>query len=178
MKKAVIFSWAVMFLLATGALAAPIGVGVVVGPVVPIVQADQGTGFAYGLKARLHLAEQLILEPNLTLGGYGETTIAGVGTRDGSSVTHYGVDLVIGGGMASIGPKPLMFIGGGIYNVKRDGDVTVNKTGWSFGLGLAVGFMSTFDIDLRGRVNIVASEGSASKKSAEITAGATYYFGS
>ena len=71
MKKAVIFSWAVMFLLATGALAAPIGVGVVVGPVVPIVQADQGTGFAYGLKARLHLAEQLILEPKLRLCGYG-----------------------------------------------------------------------------------------------------------
>lgn len=166
-----------LLLLSATAMAGATGVGVFGGTLYPIAQQDQSAGYTYGLRARLNLTGPLVLEPNLTLGSFGNTEFAGVGERKGSSLKHYGVDLILGNRPGSVGPKPFLFIGGGIYNSKRDGDLTTNKSGWSFGGGLAYGIKEIIEVDLRGRINIVASEGSASKKSGTVMLGVTYYFG-
>ncbi len=157
--------------------AEPFGIGVSGGALIPVAQEDQGTGSLFGLKFRIDLSGLFALEPNLNFGSFGDAEIEGVGSRDGSSLKHYGVDITFGNRIATEGFKPYLFLGGGIYNTKRDGDDTTNKSGWSFGGGLALGLRPQFDIDIRGRFNIAGAEGSASKKSFGITIGVTYYAG-
>lgn len=178
MKKVAVLCFLLVIILSPVASARPVGVGVFAGPLYPITQDDQETGFGYGVKVRIEFAGPVVMEPNLSFGGFGDVEIAGIGKRDGTSVKYYGIDLVLGNGLASMGPKPYLFLGGGVYNLKRDGDETVNKSGWSVGGGLAWGILPFLDVDLRGRVNIVSFEGSTSKKSVGATVGATYYFGS
>ena len=84
---------------------------------------------------------------------------------------------MIGNRLAMQGFKPYAFIGGALYNTKRDGDETTNKSGWSLGLGFAVGLSPKMDFDVRGRANIASSEGSSTRKSIGVTGGITYYFG-
>ncbi|MCP4566089.1 MAG: porin family protein [FCB group bacterium] len=177
MKKVMVAICLSLLLTASVIMAEPTGVGVYAGSILPIVQADQGTGYTLGLKARIRLNDLFVLEPNLNFGSYGEAEEDGVGTREGSSITHYGVDLVLGNKLATLGFKPYAFIGGALYNTKRDGDETTNKSGWSLGLGFAMGLSPKMDLDVRGRANIAASEGSSTRKSVGVTGGITYYFG-
>jgi opacity protein-like surface antigen len=180
MKAAFICLLAAVMIFPMAAVAGPIGVGVYGGGLIPVAQEDQGSGYLFGLKIRANLGGPFALEPNLNIGSYGEAEITGVGTREGASLKHYGLDVILGGGMASVGIKPYVFIGGAIYNTKRDGDNTANKSGWSTGAGLALGIMERIDFDLRGRISIASSEtmgGSASKKSASVTFGVIYFFG-
>jgi len=158
-------------------VASPIGVGVSGGALVPVGQADQDVGSDVGIKLRLRLSHLFAVEPNLNFGKFGAITIDGVGSRDGSTINHAGLDVTFGAPIASVGIKPYLLLGGGVYTAKRSGDETSNRSGWSFGGGLALGILSYIDIDLRGRFNIVTSEGSATRKSVGITGGLTYYFG-
>lgn len=178
MKKVAVLGFLLVVFLSQAVSARPVGVGLFAGPLYPIVQDDQEAGFSYGVKVRVEFAGPVVMEPNLSFGGFGDAEIAGVGKRDGTSMKYYGLDMVLGNGLASMGPKPYLFLGGGVYNLKRNGDETLNKSGWSVGGGLAWGIMTYLDVDLRGRVNIVSFEGSTSKKSVSATVGATYYFGS
>ena len=159
------------------AAASPIGVGVSGGALVPVGQADQDVGSDVGIRLRLKLAHLFAIEPNLNFGKFGAINIDGIGSRDGSTINHAGVDITFGAPIASVGIKPYLLLGGGVYTTKRSGDETSNRSGWSFGGGLALGILSYIDIDLRGRFNIVSSDGSASRKSVGITGGLTYYFG-
>lgn len=177
MKKVMMAIGLSLLLAAPVVMAEPTGVGVYAGPMLPIVQEDQGTGYTLGLKARIRLNDLLVLEPNLNFGSYGEAEEEGVGTREGSSITHYGVDLVFGNKLATTGFKPYAFIGGALYNTKRDGDETTNKSGWSLGLGFALGLSPKMELDVRGRANIAASDGSSTRKSVGLTGGLTYYLG-
>ncbi len=177
MKNTILLLLMLVFVLSPAVKGDPLGVGAFAGALIPVVQEDQGSGYVAGVKARVNLPGMLAVEPNITFGDYGEATIEGVGTRDGSTLRHFGVDLLLGGGLAAIGPKPYFFVGGAIYNTKRDGDETTNKAGWSFGLGVSLGLANYLDVDVRGRANIATSEGSSSKKSVEVTGGAIYYFG-
>lgn len=177
MKKSALVLCLLVFVMPLVAKADPFGVGAFVGGLYPVVQDDQASGYVAGVKARVNLPGPLAVEPNITVGGYGDVDISGVGTREGSSLRHYGIDLLLGGGLASVGPRPYLLIGGAVYNTKRDGDETTNKSGWSTGLGVSLGLVNYLDIDVRGRLNIATSEGSASKKSVEVTGGVIYYFG-
>ncbi|MFH1699578.1 MAG: outer membrane beta-barrel protein [Candidatus Zixiibacteriota bacterium] len=167
----------VFVLFATPILADEFGAGISAGPLYPVLQQDQESGYTIGLKIRSKLIGPVFFEPNLRFGGFGDISIAGVGGREGSKITFYGLDMTLGGGNGGVGPKPYLFIGGGVYNVKREGDETGNNSGWSTGVGVAVGLMKYLDIDLRGRFNIVSSEGSSSRKSAAVTIGVVYFFG-
>jgi hypothetical protein len=154
-----------------------VGIGANGGALVPVAQKDQDVGSVFGIKLRVKLTGPLSLEPNLNFCKFGAVTFEGVGTRDGSTFTSGGVDLVVGAPFAAVGLKPYAFLGGAIYTTKRSGDATTNKAGWSFGVGLAVGIMANLDIDIRGRMNIALSEGNGTKKAVGITGGLTYYFG-
>ena len=177
MRKTILLLSMFCLLSASFAAAGPFGVGAFAGGLYPVIQEDQGSGYIFGIKARVKLPAMFALEPNVTLGSFGDAEIEGVGSREGSSIRHYGIDLLLGGGLAAIGPKPYFFIGGAIYNTKRDNDETTNKSGWSFGLGVSLGLAQYLDVDVRGRFNIAAWEGSSSKKSVEVTGGVIYYFG-
>jgi hypothetical protein len=155
----------------------PFGVGASGGALLPVVQEDQGTGYLLGIRFRLGLHGPFIMEPNIHFGSYGDAEIEGIGSRKGASLKHYGIDVTLGNPIARLGFKPFLFLGGAIYNTKKDGDNTTNKSGWSFGGGVALGIRPELDIDIRGRFNIAGSEGSASKKSIGLTIGVTYYFG-
>ena len=177
MKRFVVAALVMITALAVTAAADPVGLGVCGGALLPAAQEDQSTGWLFGIKVRARLSGLLAVEPNIHFGSFGDVEIPGVGARVGSSLKHYGVDLTWGAAIAAAGIKPYALLGGGVYNTKRDGDVTTNKSGWSFGGGLAVGIRPDLDIDFRGRYNIVSSEGSASKKSVGLTVGITYYTG-
>lgn len=164
-------------LLPAGALAEKTGFGLVAGGLYPIAQDDQETGKTYGFKFRFRIIGPLVAEPNANFGSFGDAQIAGVGGRDGSTFNHYGLDLLLGGLPARIGPKPYLFIGGGVYSIKREGVTTANKSGWSFGAGLAAGVMKMLDIEIRGRCSIAAWDNSTSKKALSVTGGVIYYFG-
>jgi hypothetical protein len=158
-------------------VAGPVGLGVSGGALAPVSQEDESTGAIIGVKIRADLPGPFVAEPNIYFGSFGSADIAGIGTRDGSSLNHYGLDITLGDPMARMGFKPYFLLGGAVYNRKRDGDLTTNKSGWSFGGGGALGIRQDLDIDIRGRFNIVSWEGSSSKKSFEVTIGATYYVG-
>lgn len=177
MKRTLIVWGLLVTLLPVGALAEKTGFGIVAGGLYPVAQDDQETGKTFGAKFRLRLTGPLVLEPNANFGSFGDAQITGAGSRDGSNMNHYGLDVLLGGLPASIGPKPFLFVGGGVYTIKRSGAVTVNKSGWSFGAGLAVGVMKILDIEVRGRFNIASYAGSTSKKSVAVTGGLIYYFG-
>jgi len=173
------FLWGLLLSVWLPAIAVgdPVGFGVSGGILSPVAQDDQSAGSLFGLKIRARLSSLFTLEPNVHFGSYGDTDIEGVGTREGSSLKHYGLDITFGNGIAKTGLKPYLYIGGGVYNTKRDGDDTTNKSGWSFGPGLALGIKPELDIDIRGRYNIAGAEGSSSKKSIGILLGFTYYVG-
>ena len=177
MKQAVLAILGLLLLLASPIMAEKFGVGVAVGPLIPIVQEDQESGMVYAIKIRASLYGPLYFEPALQFGHFGDVTIGGIGSRVGSDLKSYGLDITLGGGNGKVGPKPYAFIGGGVYNMKREYENATNKNGWSFGSGIAVGLMQRLDIDLRGRLNIVSSVEGATRKSVGITAGAVYYFG-
>jgi len=166
-------------ILATAILpaqAAQFGIGVVGGMNIPIIQEDQGNGTIFGVKGKLNLIPGVSVEPNLNFAKYGESKNP-YGNRPGSKVTSYGIDAILGSGLPSVGVKMYGLIGVGIYSIKRDFDETLTKIGWATGLGLEVGFMEQVSVELRGKLNVISSDGGGSKKSAAVTGGVNYYFG-
>ena len=177
MKRSLSWMVLLVFIVPLSVAAGPVGFGISGGVLVPIAQEDQAAGSVFGVKIRAKLFGPLTMEPNLHFGSFGNAEITGVGSRDGSSIKHYGIDILLGAPVSKIGIKPYVFIGGGVYNTKRDGDETTNRSGWSFGPGFSLGVRPEIDIDLKGRFNIAGSDGSTSKKSVGITAGVIYYVG-
>jgi hypothetical protein len=177
MKRIILLTILLGCLVSVGKAGDPVGFGLAGGLLIPVGQDDQESGSLFALKVRARLSSLFTIEPNIHIGKYGEVDITGVGARDGSSLKHYGVDILLGGAVAKTGLKPYAFIGGGIFNTKRDGDETTNKSGWSFGAGFSLGVRDDLDIDLRGRFNIASYEESSSKKSVGVTVGLIYYLG-
>ena len=177
MKKLPIWMMLAILTLPAAGTAGPVGFGVVGGVLIPVSQEDQAPGSLFGIKVRARLSDLFTMEPNIHFGSYGDAEIEGIGSREGSSIKHYGIDITFGNYMARTGLKPYLFVGGGVYNSKRDGDETTNQSGWSPGAGFALGITPEWDLDIRGRFNIVSWEGSSSRKSFGLTIGITYYVG-
>ncbi len=161
---------------------ATFGLGVNAGVLYPIVQDDQSSGTTFSFKAIYSLGSILIVEPNITFEKYGTPTTDDpelVGLYDGfegSKVTSYGVDGIIGGGSGS-GLRSYLILGIGYYNVQRDialQDET--DVGYSGGVGIGLGITSAMSLDVRGKLYVIPSDGGGSKKSASATVGLNYYF--
>ncbi len=159
------------------------GVGVNAGLAYPIVQDDQGNGTIIGLKVIYSLGSLLTVEPNISFLKYGNPTsnVSGInGIYDGfegSKITSYGVDAILGGG-GGTGLHPYLLAGAGYYNSKRDMTLQdETRLGFSGGLGFELGMGSAFSLDARVKLNVITSEGGGSKKSASASAGINYYFG-
>ena len=180
MKKAlVVFSALLLAAAATSGQEAKVGIGAFGGLNIPLVQDDQTNGTAYGIMARIKFLPFLNVEPNVMFGKWGEPDpVDGVDLGvDGSKITSFGVDAVLGGMPGVVGFKPYGVLGVGSYKIKND-DTGFDESGlgWSGGLGFGIGFSRKFDIDVRGKL-IVAPQDGGSKKALTVTGGVLYYLG-
>ncbi len=180
MKRAVLIS-AVILLLASVCQAQGIslGLGAFAGINIPVVQDDQGGGSVFGFKARINTPVFFVLEPNFTYSKWGEPdAVDGVDLGvDGSKITSFGIDATLGGVGGGKGLKPFAVVGAAIYKITNDDtDYDESKLGVSAGVGVLLGIMPNFDIDVRGKM-FVAPQEEGSKKGIMATAGVNYYFG-
>lgn len=162
---------------ASPVVASGYGVGGFGGLNIPIVQDDQSSGTVFGVKGRMELARNVIVEPNLGFGKFGDAEFT-FGTREGSKINAYGVDVLLGSGFGGAsGVNIFGILGAGVYSITRDYDDDATKFGWSTGLGLEFMMVPTLGLDVRGKVHVTSSEGGGTKKSATVTGGLNYYFG-
>jgi Outer membrane protein beta-barrel domain len=171
---------------AVNAQSLKLSAGVFGGVSVPVLQDDQSQGTVFGIMARYNLLSIFQIEPYISFGKWGspdpiESDEPGgvpydLGI-DGSKVTSFGFDVLIGGAPGAPGLKPT-FIGGiGYYKIKNDDTgYEESKMGFAAGLGLNLGFIPKFDIDIRAKAIIIPQE-EGSKKAVNITAGLLYNFG-
>jgi hypothetical protein len=170
-----------LFLLAstTSAQTPRFGVGAFVGVSVPIVQKDQGSGSDFGFRARVKALPFLVVEPNLEFVKWGKPgSVDGVDLGiDGSKVTSFGIDATLGGMMGISGVKPFFVVGAASYKVKNSQTgFDESHLGYSAGLGIGIGLVPTFDVDVRAKLVVIPTTGGGSKKAANIAGGLNYNF--
>ncbi len=161
-----------------------LGVGVAVGLDYPIVQEDESQGMVFGFRGRVNVVPAIALEPNIFFTRFGDPESDNF-TYDieGSRITAYGVDAILGARFGVPGIKPYGLFGIGYYQAKQensDGDATLKDNtdfGWSAGFGVEAGIFPSVGLDLRGKLVVITSEGGGSKKSASVIGGVNYYFG-
>ena len=120
----------------------------------------------------------LTLEPHVTFLKYGDPDIdVIIGDPPGAKVNGFGLDARLGS-IAGPGLSPFFFVGIGTYQTKND-DLLVDEShvGLSGGLGVEIGVGPSLGLEVRGRFDVIGTEGGGSKKAVLITAGVNYHFG-
>ena len=185
MKKGLIAVSLLILMVATTTQAqggVTFGVGVSGGLTYPIVQDDQGNGTVFALRGRWSLGGFGVLEPTLAFTKYGAPDpfeIDGHSSLDlgidGSKLTMYGLNFVLGGAPGTVGLKPIFMGGVGFYEMSNDDTENLQesetKLGFSGGIGLVFALSSQFELDGRGQLHVIPSEGGASKKSVTLLVG-------
>ena len=173
MRVAVVLVTLLLIGAALSAQTPKIGVGAFGGLSIPVAQDDQASGTEFGFRARVKLAF-ITFEPNFTLSKWGQADPpVGITTMpDGSKVTAFGVDALLGGAPGVVGFKPYFVIGAASYKVKND-DTKFEETdfGFSGGLGVMLGLTPKFDVDVRGKAVVIPMEDGGSKKAISVIAG-------
>ncbi len=179
MKKLLMVALGLLLLLQSASAAGlSVGVGAFGGVSIPVAQEDQSQGTVFGFRGSLKALSLITLEPHITFLKYGDPDIDEIiGDPTGAKVNAYGVDARLGS-LAGPGLSPFFFVGIGIYNTKNDDfQVDESEVGYSGGLGVEIGVGPSFGLEVRGRFDVIGTEGGGSKKAVLITAGVTYYFG-
>ncbi len=180
MKKAAL-AMALLLLLCSSVSAQGVrfGLGAFGGLDYPIGQDDQSQGTVFGLRGKVSFIPIITFEPKIAFTSFGEPEddVLALGL-DGSKVTAYGVDAVIGAPFGGKGFAMFGVVGAGFYKYKRD-QTSQDDTnlGWSAGLGFSIGFMPMISADVRGMGHVVSYDDGGSKKSVSVTAGLNYFFG-
>lgn len=159
------------------------GFGASGGVNIPIAQEDQGTGTTFGLRAMMRPIPMIGVEAYVNFAKYGDPQldVAGI-TNDleGSKVTSYGLEGMLGGG-PGLGPRPFFLAGLGFFDTSRDQTVAFDddgaEFGYTFGLGLAFGLSPQISLDVRGRANLIPTDGGGSDKSLFLLGGLNFYLG-
>ena len=159
------------------------GVGAQAGLDYPVAQDDQGQGTVFILKGFWSFAGILSVEPNVSFGKFGDPEFSDepglFDGLEGSKVTAYGINALLGANFGTPGFHPYGLFGVGLYSMKRDQTFQdISELGWTGGLGIELGFTGNLAADARGRVNVIPLEEGGSKKSLAATVGVNYYFGS
>jgi len=156
-----------------------IGVGAFGGPDFPVGSEDQAKGTIFGIRGKIGVIPVITLEPRISFTSFGEPSSDDfVLDLDGSKVTAYGIDAVLGAPFGGKGFAMFGILGGGFYNVKRD-QTFEDRTelGWTAGLGFAIGFVPAVSVDARGQLNVMPFEDGGALKSVSATVGLNYFFG-
>jgi len=156
-----------------------LGAGAFAGIDIPVAQDDQAQGATFGIRARVKAIPILTIEPNLRFTSYGKASIAGISPDlDGSKITYFGVDGLLGAPFSAPGLNVFLVGGLGIYKIKRDQTgQDISKSGFDGGLGIAIGVGPKLSVDGRGLLTVVPTDGGGSKKSFVLIAGVNYSFG-
>jgi opacity protein-like surface antigen len=184
-KRTLLLGITLLLLPAVGmAQGVSLGVGASAGLNIPLVQDDQANGTAFGFRGMVGLMSFVRFEPNISFAKYGDPSIDEPGITsdlEGSKLTSYGVDAVLGAPMGTPGLAPFGLVGAGFYKAKRDQtqqfDSDETDFGWRFGLGLGLGLPSGLGLDVRGVMNLIPVDGGSSKKTIFAQAGLNYVFG-
>jgi opacity protein-like surface antigen len=178
MSKLLCLILTVIFVAASSSLATQLGIAGYGGLNIPVAQEDQGTGSAFGFRGKIGLLRGVVLEPNINFARFGdaEFDIPDI-TMPGAKTVSYGVDALLGGGMGESGLKMFGILGLGFYSIDREYGEDVTKFGWATGAGFEIGLNPKFGFDIRGKLDVISSEGGGSKKSAAVTGGLNFYFG-
>jgi len=160
------------------------GAGAFGGLNMPLIQDDQGSGSAFGAKAIISGLPVFTFEPYLVMAKNGDPEIDEPGVTndlEGAKITAFGVDGTLGTQMGGQGMHPYVFAGIGFYKATRDQTDMFEEAGTDFGfgggLGLTFGLSPKLALDVRGKLNVVPTEGGSSDKSAWILGGLNFYFG-
>jgi len=184
-KRIILIGFCLILMAASGhAEAIKLGLGASGGLNIPVVQDDQANGTAFSIRGMVGLMSFVRFEPNVNFAKYGDPSIDEPGITnnlDGSKLTSYGVDAVLGSPMGAPGLAMFGLAGAGFYKATRDQtadfDSGDSDFGWRFGLGVGIGMSSGLALDVRGVMNLVTVDGGSSKKSIFAQAGLNYFFG-
>ena len=177
MRRIPILAAALLALVSTTAVAAPlkIGAGVYGGVSIPVLNDLAKQGSAFGVRIPIQVVPMLTIEPYYTKAGLGDATQTVLGvdyTRDGGDVSGFGVNALVTFG----GPVQFYPWGGlGSYKITRSGAEDINKMGFQGGLGLGIKLVSNLRLHVRGGLDVVSTDGT-SQKFAEVNAGLNYAF--
>jgi hypothetical protein len=165
--------FAALALTVGAARAGSIGVGMFAGTGVPVVQADEGNGPVFGVRAPVKLVPLFTVEPFYSSQSLGDVTLdisPGVtATREGSEVKSWGLNaLLTFGGPVTFYP----FAGIGHAHYTRSGQ-DESSAAYQLGLGLGLSPLPKITIDLRAELQ-AAVDGSTSRKVGNFTLGASY----
>jgi hypothetical protein len=177
MRKIAIVAVLLLVAVTASAQTPKLGVGVFGGLSIPLAQDDQASGKVFGFRGRLSLAGSLAVEGQIGFAKWGQADpIDGITLPDGSKVTQFGVNGILGGG-AGPGMKPMFIVGFGSYKIKNDDTgYDESRMGYNGGLGLGIGLGPKFGLDVRGEAIVIPLDGGGSKKAVNGTAGLMLYF--
>lgn len=181
MKKTLIVLLILTLPLAASAQKLSLSIGGYAGLDIPIIQDDQGSGTIIGFKGGWQALNLITIEPNISFTKFGDPDFSDVPGLfeglEGSKVTYFGVNGILGGTKGSMGLSPYLFFGIGSYTIKRD-QLSQDDTeiGYNGGLGIEIGLTPNISLDARGRFTVIPIN-DISKKSAALTAGVNYYLG-
>jgi len=179
-KLVVILSLLLMAGVVSNAAGMEIGVGGFVGVNIPVVQDDASTRSLLGLKARLQLIPALGIEPFFTRLNQGDTSIEVGGkdmSRDGGSISSFGLNLILGSMSSEMGAHFHVAAGIGSYTIKREGVPNESRLGYNLGPGIEIGLRHGLSVEVSSKFHIITLEGGGSRKNIGISGGINYYFG-
>ncbi len=184
MRRMIVASlWLVLLSSGVFAEGPKFGVGFFAGVDFPVLQQDQANGTIFGFRVRYEAIPTVVLEPNVCFSNYSSPDFEEFEyDLEGSKVTSFGLDVVLGNSIGATGFKPYFLAGIGLYNRSNETiddiyDSGGARFGFSGGLGIALGLSPSFDVDARAKLSVAASEGGGSRKSLAVTGGLNYYFG-
>jgi opacity protein-like surface antigen len=178
MRKTARVAVLLLVAVAVSAQTPKLGVGGFAGVSIPLAQDDQAQGTVFGLRAKLSLNGFLAAEGQIGFTKWGKPDpIDGLDLGiDGSKITQFGVNGILGGG-AGPGIKPYFLGGFGSYKIKNDDtQFDESRMGYNGGLGLGIGLGPKFSLDARGEAVVIPMDGGGSKKAVVGSAGLTLYF--
>jgi hypothetical protein len=177
MKKALLL---VLILTSTVWAQKDISIGAFGGVNIPIVQEDTKSGSDFGIKAKFSpipmIAGAAFFEAR-TFGDASFTLGATEYTTPGGNVTSFGVEALIGSTGGGPGPHLYWAVGISSYKWTRDNWEDVSKVGYHFGPGLEVIIPAKIGFEIRGKFELVPTEGDGSRKNAILLVGANYHIG-
>jgi len=177
MKKALLL---VLILTSMAWAQKDISIGPFAGVNIPIVQEDVKSGSDFGLKAKFSpmpmIAGAVFFEAR-TFGDASVMVGATEYTTTGGNVTSFGAEALIGNTGGGPGPHFYWAIGISSYKWTRDNWEDVSKVGYHLGPGLEVGLPGNFGVEIRGKFELVPTEGDGSRKNAILLVGANYHIG-
>jgi hypothetical protein len=141
MRKTLLTGCVLVLAAATLAAAQPgpkLGVGAFAGLNFPALQDDQSQGMEYGFRGRVGFGSLFVVEPYVSFVKWGEPDpVEDVDLGiDGSKVTSFGVEAMLGNLPGAMGISPFFFAGFGSYKVENeDTGYEGTKLGWSAGSG-------------------------------------------